>query len=365
MRMWTQTGSGGSAGDSSKTSIDGDPLTSSISSSPAVQELPRVLLLDLDGTLIGHIGAVACEYEILKTTEKNGSKRLRAYKEQVVSRLRYGIVRPHVEAFLKHAAHPAQRLELFVYTASEPTWAAFIIPCVETALGVRFNRPLFTRAHCIPSQDVAARVRSGAGGSLQKSVQHVMPSIFTRLRRKYGLRSAAQLTQRVVLVDNTPDILIPTERDARMVTCPTYSYNYLYDVLGNVEVDVLHRRFQRIAPVLERAGLFPPSPAASELTSYQQFAALYYAHLGRIIAEQLTSNVDVLRFDRFFARLQHALSPHLAMAFTPEVMAAVRAAVRPTGTRSHSHSAQPHTRRPRTSAAPPTRVARTSTRKNE
>ena len=128
--------------------------------------LPLVMLLDMDGTLVGKVGSVLCEYDLHRTlgaaaapasaaasarpkTASVASPTVhKGLRDAIVARLRYGIIRPHVLEFCRGAtAIPG--VELYVYTASEAWWAAFFVPCIEAALGVRFNRPIFSRDHCV------------------------------------------------------------------------------------------------------------------------------------------------------------------------------------------------------------------------
>jgi hypothetical protein len=283
-----------------------------------------VLLLDLDGTLIGRISCAVCEYELVKFLHQDApsdrTRALKAMRDALVARLRYGIIRPHVEAFCRSVKGMDPSVELFIYTASDTEWASFIVPCVEAALGTRFNRPIFSRAHCV------AVSRGPQGGfDYKKSVVKVLPAVFRALKKRYpALRSVRDLMQHAVLVDNTPDVMLNPAEAARLLACPTYAYNYVYDVLARVNIDVLHRHFARLIPVLVRAGLFPQaSSLAHPITNYQMFAAAYYAHLGKTLADAHAPNSDVLRGDRFWVRLLHAVvdrasnTEMLVKTFTP------------------------------------------------
>jgi hypothetical protein len=255
---------------------------------PSNVAAPLVFLLDLDGTLIGKVSAVVCEYEVARMA---GRKELRTFRESLVSRLRYGIIRPHVHAFCKQAAASSGRVQLFIYTASEATWAAFIVPCVEAALGFKFNRPLFTRSHCI-------------GPENKKSIAKVRPAVFARLRKAFHLSHAHDLDGQIVMVDNTADVML--DPSDPLIVCPTYAYTYTYDVLGRVDIDTLHRRFTRIVPCLTRAGLFPA--VARPPTSYQEFAALYYERLASMMSDTLAANSAALASDHFWARFMHLVA---------------------------------------------------------
>lgn len=303
-----------------------------------------VLLLDLDGTLVGKVNSLVCEYEMhmalaqaqrlqqqrAENNKSGGAGRnsngngngndadappprgavSKAVKESIIARLRYGIIRPHVHEFCR-SLPPG--VELFVYTASDTAWATFFVPCIETALDVRFNRPIFTRKNCV---------------EFRKSITRLQPALLRALRGKYQcLRSVADLRDRVLLIDNTADVMQDARETSRVVVCPTYTYNYIYDVLGRMDVDVLHRKFMRLMPVLASAGLYPAASRADGLAgqargsdrgssasnSYQRFSAIYHRHLSRALAVAMPGNLAVLAGDRFWLRLLHALQSLLQM----------------------------------------------------
>ena len=294
------------------------------SSGSAKGAAPLVVLLDLDGTLVGRVDAVLCEHQLLKSmallsgpgrpssASAAGSVPERVLRDAIVSRLRYGIIRPNVLKFCKEVG---PNVELFVYTASETSWANFFVPCVEAALGVRFNRPIFTRDQC-------AR-------DMRKSIDRLLPQIARSLRRKHPSATPASLRDRVLLVDNTPNVMAAPVEASRVVVCPTYAYSYSYDVLRHVPVDMLHTGFARIAPMLERYGMLPPGAAAGRINSYQAFASAYYRRLSRAMEATLSSNLGQVK-DSFFVRLLHAINASASRAdatFTDAVVRDINRAV--------------------------------------
>jgi hypothetical protein len=344
---------------------------------PQQPPAPLVILMDIDGTMVGRVGCLICEVELHKSlaaaasvaasaasaaasgTPSASAGRVRgmhpvpamsaaaskALRDSVVARLRYGIVRPYLDQFCRALTKARQDgktpVELFVYTASDATWAAFLVPCIEAALGTRFNRPIFTRDHCVrPGSAPAAASSAGgrSGGDCRKSIALLRPAILRALRRRYPgtLRTVADLADRVVLVDNTADVTADPREAARVVACPTYAYNYVYDVLGRVDVDALHRQYAAIAPTLVRAGLFPPTAPAGP--GFGRFSAAYYRHLADTLDASAATNVRILQApgDRFWAALLAAVDrlrdggqgTHAPPLFTDAAVAAINAAVR-------------------------------------
>lgn len=291
---------------------------------------PRVVVIDLDGTLVGKVNAIVCEHELVRA---HNAKAFKAFRDSVVARLRYGIIRPHFHAFCKHAS--AARLELFIYTASEARWAAFLVPCVEAALGIKFNRPIFTRDHCLPDP---------VSGDIRKSLSRIAPAIFSRLKKRHGLRRAEELKDRMLLVDNTPGIMISPAEAAKLVVCPTYTYSYTHDVLARLDVDTMHRHFLRLIPALVRFNMFPSNVTPA---SYQQFAAVYHERLAAAIVETQAENAHCLSHDRFWMRLLHALTiPKAVKAFDAEAVQAVERYIRGSkrGERQQQAQGRPHHR---------------------
>ena len=264
--------------------------------------LPLVVMLDLDGTMVGRVGSLLCEYDLHTSARAPGGGKTRGRKravpksvrDSIVARLGWGVIRPHLVRFCKGVG---PGVELFVYTASDATWASFIVPCVEASLGVRFNRPIFTRKDCVTSH---------AALGFRKSIEALKPALVRSLRSRYpALRTPADLRDRVLLVDNTPQVMADPRESARIVACPTYDYQCNYDVLSHIDVGTLHNEYRSIAPTLERHGLFG---IGIGVDSYQRFAAAYYRRLARALESSLPANMSTLAGDRFFLNLEFALA---------------------------------------------------------
>lgn len=243
---------------------------------PAPAGVPLIVLMDIDGTMIGRIGIQACEYELL-SDPRIASRPKSAMKADLIERLRHGIMRPYLRWLVKTLEKHRPDVELFVYTASDDGWAAFLVPCIEEVLGRRFNRPLFTRKHC-----------AFADGEYKKSLDTVVPTIFRKLRAKYpelaragpAASHVSRLRDNTLLVDNNPTVLLHPARDARrLVRCPTYAFAYVYDVLGRLDLAALHGKFRQLVPYLEHFDLFPSDVRADEVKTFHHFTWMYYRKL--------------------------------------------------------------------------------------
>lgn len=265
---------------------------------------PLVIFLDLDGTVIGDISHAVVEREMVKTFCKDAPAKVRAMRNSHIMRLRYGIIRPKFDAFVRRieshnrdaVARGGRKIELFVYTASEDAWAGYIIPCIETAVGFRFNRPIFSRRHC----------EAGSDGSFFKSLGPLLPTVAAALRRKGHARlKPADLEGRVALVDNNPTVLRTEIDRARLVSCPTYGFAAVFDVLGQLDVTVLQENYVRIAKALATFGMYPADE--DQPRSSRHFMRAYHSALVTQLRKTTRPENGRELCDRFWIRLRSAL----------------------------------------------------------
>lgn len=283
------------------------------------------MLLDVDGTLIGDIAPQLCEYELLQLFDK---RRVNAFKEDVVTYLREGgVLRPHLQTLLSTLRRSSPATELFVYTASSDEWAKVIVPCIEKAAGVRFNRPLFTRKHCVLPSDARHDM------DFKKSIAKVAPAIQRALVAKGALPPATRVDdvrRGCILVDNNPVVLLdPATEGHRLVKVPTYDAALYYDVTTRVPLDVQRRDPHEVRGVLTRFGLYTSDRSStSDLSS---FNAHYFATLASLSireqdrrASEPPERLWTAISDTLFSARRH---PEAA-AFSPQLVRAMNEAVR-------------------------------------
>jgi len=257
--------------------------------------LPLVLLIDLDGTVVGSVDHLATEFNLHTDALRSPSKQTKrssrikpCVRESIVQRLTSeGVLRPYFVEF----ARTCQNCELFVYTAGSDEWAAFIVPCIEAVLKTRkFNRPILSRSKCIANAD----------GTYRKSTKLVKPFVYRALRAKYpALTSPDMLDNRIMLIDNTPDVLI--ERN-QTIYCSTYSYFHAYDFLANITPKELRENFGRIVSMLPFV-----DPHTTTYESIPLFMAAFYSALAQDAKHMISEkNVKMLK-DRFWKRFQAVL----------------------------------------------------------
>jgi hypothetical protein len=167
---------------------------------------PLVVLLDVDGTLVGDVTPQVEEYYAAGTSSEGRA----AARMLLADALMRGLLRPHTADFLRFLRRSG--MEVFVYTSAERSWALHVVDAIERVTGFTFNRPVFSRRECLQSRS----------GDFHKSLRHTAPRVSRALLRDHpGLRSR-DLRNRMLLIDNTPGILLHSEKRG-MVLVPTYS----------------------------------------------------------------------------------------------------------------------------------------------
>ena len=186
---------------------------------------PIVLLIDLDNTIIGNITPQINEYYLIKDINnklKKINKNVIKYNTKLLHEdLEKYIIRPNFSKFLRNI-NKYDNIELFIYTASENSWANYIIKQIEKVVNYKFNRPIFTRNNLVINEK----------GKYKKSINFIKPFIIKSLKKKkkYNLYNIKY----IALIDNLRNVLV--EKD-KLIKCPEFNYrhqiNYLRIVIEN------------------------------------------------------------------------------------------------------------------------------------
>lgn len=250
--------------------------------------VPLVIVLDLDGTVIGDITPQLATYEYVKEVKAAGASCEYRFRD-MAQKLKAGILRPGFAALLELQKR-VPGVELFVYTASEEQWAKFIIAQVEKVCSFKFNRPLFTRKHCFKVRD-----------AYTKSLRHIRPAIFRALKAKYGLQSVRDLDNRVISVDNM-DVYEGSEC-ALQVVCPTYEFRYPENLPANITCAEYASHRQGIADIAHH---YYGIPHTADYGEFQlKFYEAYVRQLRRDAAHNRACAKDT--FFKGFVKVVHHL----------------------------------------------------------
>lgn len=222
---------------------------------------PLVILIDLDGTIIGNIGPQVCEWELL---QRYAPHKMKQFRDNLKQHFMQGLLRPHFTTFIDYIKHHFPHAEFFVYTASETKWAHLVIPCIENITGIQFNRPIFNRTHCIEVK-----------GEYKKSPSKLLPTIFNKMKHKYEMNSIEDFQHNLIMIDNY-NVMIKDD-DNRLVLAPTYDFASFYDVLRLLDEEQLKEHYMEISPILVAYRLFPSITGTAY--SYEVFKSLFFKTL--------------------------------------------------------------------------------------
>lgn len=229
---------------------------------------PQFIFIDIDGTIIGDITPQIAEWELIKRFEKS---KMQQFKKNLCTQLQNGLLRPYLGDFLE-STKVNKDCQFYIYTASETTWANFIIPVIENCIGIKFNRPLFTRNHCFVNK-------------AQKSLQHVGKIAYEK--NKHGTKSLAEFISKSILIDNNH--VLSKQEENKLIPCPTYNHKDVYDVMRLLSEQTVIDNYHEISKVLYQCGMFPKVESGTHF-SYQVFKSLYFSFIGSSIKDGLKYN---------------------------------------------------------------------------
>jgi hypothetical protein len=251
---------------------------------------PLVFLIDMDGTFIGDTTLQLCRYDICKTLK------IKNPFIDILFQIKNGLVRPHFESFIKTMKIKYPEAEFYVYTAAEGIWAATLIKYVETALDIKFNRPIFSRKSCIHE-----------GSQMRKSISKVLPQIYKKLKVKYpAIESINDLHKNILLIDN--NYVITSIDMYKFLKCPTYSSVVPIDPISGIPME----KIEKILPILIRYGLLPK---VVEETDLKKVLAIYYTNIGQVFRQ---TKID--ETDRFWYYLEKIFRSHRIHSLNKKVV---------------------------------------------
>lgn len=173
-------------------------------------------VVDFDNTIVGNVQSLSYKFVALSEAFNRGivdeASELARMRPWFVEGMR-ALVRPHFADFMRDAK--AQQRPVFVYTASHPKWAEYIVPIVEEIVGFGFAKPLFTRDDCAMDER----------RNFTKSLQRVIP------------RMGSPAYDSVVVVDDRAEAW-PADA-ARLIVCPRYAFGAYADPLAGLHPTVL------------------------------------------------------------------------------------------------------------------------------
>jgi hypothetical protein len=189
-------------------------------------QLPTIVFLDIDKTIIGRANAAVERYflhkvihEVIDAGELPSSARP---SPALSPEAEMGpLIRPGFAQAMRHLRGTLPNLELFVCTMGTPSTVSELkVPGIERATGVRFNRPLFHRTLC---QSVTVEDRKLVGSCFRQAIAALSK------RKKYAGLDRPSVAARVFrehffMVDDTANVAFDDASNARLVVCPPYEF---------------------------------------------------------------------------------------------------------------------------------------------
>lgn len=229
----------------------------------------RIVLLDIDGTIIGNVVPIICEWELM--LQIGDKAKMTKFRQNLHEVLVSGLLRPGLADFIDAMKRQIET-EFFIYTASNTKWANYLIPVIEGIIGHKFQRPIFTRNHCLISTSTNSVI-------IRKSLVKISNIVWRRIKTMYPHATITDVRNNIALVDNSL-VLVPNEKK-RMILCPTYHAMPVVDVLKNIDNSRLRNDYKNIMNTLIVHGMFPDSKLnKSQSMTFDRFLSYYYTYLG-------------------------------------------------------------------------------------
>lgn len=252
---------------------------------------PLIVIVDLDGTLIGDITPQIMTFDLAKNFKLAGYK-FHHDLSDLRSKLKAGLVRPFFDTFMKSLSQYLP-VEFFIYTASEKSWAELVIKNIEAIYKIKFNRPIFARQYCVFSEK---------DREYKKSLGAIRPFILKFLKKKYGVPFTKQdLHNRVIVIDNTN---VYHQNDQKnLLLCPTYNYRVSENIAANVKHDFYKTHYLLINNTLRKYMHLTTS------SDYNIFQKEFYTYYLTYIDTQMKHNARYIQ-DKFWLYLKDIIITH-------------------------------------------------------
>lgn len=224
---------------------------------------PFVILVDLDNTLQGNILPQLSEYNLHQYLIKNTKEYNRMNKNvctDLINDFKHKLLRPKFKKFVENITSKIPNVEFFLYTASEDSWAKYIIKKLESSIDFKFNTPIFTRTHCL---------LDNSEGRYMKRIELVTPLIVNKLKSKYPsiITSKKFKFKNIILIDN--NVVLYEDEMNHLIKCNDYDGVHFIDTLRNVPQHIVKKFYELISQHLYE---FTPS-------SLIEFYSFHYNYL--------------------------------------------------------------------------------------
>lgn len=209
-----------------------------------------VFILDLDGTIIGDCIYQAELYKIsmilnkLKIKIKINEILEEFYKEKGK------LIRPYFKKFIITMKEIYPNSMFYIYTASEKKWAEKEISIIESALNIKFNRPIFTRNDCIVEKK---------SGNIQifKSIELIKKKITQKSKiTEFDDIEFMIIDDNNVYIDNNDKLLLCSNYKHTFF-CNYWDYIPINKITNNIFLSYLKRLIEsnKLCPIVNKQNM--------------------------------------------------------------------------------------------------------------
>jgi hypothetical protein len=214
---------------------------------------PPIVILDLDGTIIGDITPQILLYEMSKIKELN----VKFTKKILKQKLKKGLIRQKFKTFINSLSN----VEFFIYTASEHSWALFIIKCIEENLNIKFNKPIFTRNFCIINESMEIR----------KDIDKIKQKIVVTLSKKY--KNLNTELDNLLIIDNNPEVYY-NKWGNNLLICQTYNFRLIENIPTYIDEKIYNKYYEKINEYISK--YFSIKLSATNYIDFQKEFYIFY-----------------------------------------------------------------------------------------
>lgn len=202
---------------------------------------PFVILIDLDHTIQGNIQPQLIEHGLISFLNSyvlKGKKKLKQSKDDLIKDFMKGLIRPQFKAFILRMKSRFPNVEFFIYTASEDSWAKYIVQIIMNMLNININKRVFTRKDCVYDEK---------NTRYMKSLDNLKPEIFRILKKKYKLNNSFEFNH-IYLIDN--NYVLPNEERHYLIKCPDYTVTVNIDYTRSIPMNIVKEHLDVISNYL-------------------------------------------------------------------------------------------------------------------
>jgi len=280
---------------------------------------PFVVILDLDGTVVGNVNFQSQQFTLHLTLKKYGFKSNKQHNIPPAFYPNSKLVRPFFKQFIKeleaHFIKHGISIYFFVYTASQKEWANLEVSYIEKTHGIKLQRPIFTRDDCIIDSN----------GNIRKSLQKIYPRIIKVLSKNHHITNRDRnliLENQVLIIDNNA---VYTDRSDKLLLCPDYSYTVFENLLHGIPIESRnHAAMQQLIFGLVNGGLICPLP--NEKDDGMRSLTKQYTWLAAKCKALTDMNIS-FENDDFFKYLKRLIIENDIKVFTPSIIKQLQEAI--------------------------------------